>query len=63
MATRNRRTFSLQTPADLYKKLNFEALALHNNPPEDLEQRTYAVMNAITTAWQIKDWVSSRSPG
>ncbi|OAI63872.1 hypothetical protein RSP795_06685 [Ralstonia solanacearum] len=57
MATRNCRTFSLQTPADLYRKLNFEALELHNNPPDDLEQRAYAVMNAVTTAWQMKDWV------
>ncbi|ALX11471.1 hypothetical protein P350_07885 [Burkholderia cepacia JBK9] len=54
---RNRRTFSLQTPADLYRKLNFEALELHNNPPADLEHRAYAVMNAVTTAWQMKDWV------
>ncbi|CAG4890887.1 hypothetical protein [Paraburkholderia gardini] len=57
MATPNRRTFSLQTPADLYRKLNFEALELHNNPPNDLEHRAYAVMNAVTTAWQMKDWV------
>lgn len=57
MATPNRRTFSLQTPADLYRKLNFEALELHNDPPNDLEQRAYAVMNAVTTAWQMKDWV------
>jgi hypothetical protein len=57
MAAPNRRTFSLQTPADLYRKLNFEALELHNNPPNDLEQRAYAVMNAVTTAWQMKDWV------
>ena len=57
MATPNRRTFSLQTPADLYRKLNFEALELHNNPPNDLERRAYAVMNAVTTAWQMKDWV------
>jgi hypothetical protein len=57
MTTPNRRTFSLQTPADLYRKLNFEALELHNNPPDDLEQRAYAVMNAVTTAWQMKDWV------
>ncbi|MGN3967292.1 hypothetical protein ACS0ZG_36195, partial [Burkholderia gladioli] len=57
MATANPRTFSLQTPADLYRKLHFEALALHNNPPADLQQRAYAVMNAVTTAWQMKDWV------
>jgi hypothetical protein len=57
MATQNHRTFSLQTPADLYRKLHFEALNLHNSPPEDLEQRAYAVMNAVTTAWQMKDWV------
>ena len=57
MATPNRRTVSLQTPADLYRKLNFEALELHNNPPNDLERRAYAVMNAVTTAWQMKDWV------
>ena len=57
MATQNRRTFSLQTPADLYRKLHFEALELHNNPPDNLEQRAYAVMNAVTTAWQMKDWV------
>jgi hypothetical protein len=57
MATPNRRTFSLQTPADLYRKLNFEALELHNAPPNDLEQRAYAVMNAVTTAWQMKEWV------
>lgn len=57
MTAQNRRTFSLQTPADLYRKLNFEALELHHNPPADLEQRAYAVMNAVTTAWQMKDWV------
>ena len=57
MATTHHRTFSLQTPADLYRKLHFEALELHNNPPADLEQRAYAVMNAVTTAWQMKDWV------
>jgi hypothetical protein len=57
MATPNRRTFSLQTPAHLYRKLNFEALQLHNDPPDDLEQRAYAVVDAVTTAWQMKDWV------
>jgi len=57
MAVGNLRTFSLQTPADLYRKLRFEALELHNNPPVNLEQRAYAVMNAVTTAWQMKDWV------
>lgn len=56
-AAGNRRTFSLQTPADLYLKLHHEALALHNDPPADLTLRAYAVMNAITTAWQMKDWV------
>jgi hypothetical protein len=56
-APRNALTFSLQTPADLYRKLNFEGLALHNSPPGDLTQRAYAVMNAVTTAWQLKDWV------
>jgi hypothetical protein len=53
----NKRSFSLQTPADLYRKLHFEALALHNAPPEDLTERAYAVMNAVTTAWLMKDWV------
>lgn len=53
----NGRTFSLQTPADLYRKLRFEAMSLRQAPPDDLTQRAYAVMNAITTAWQMKDWV------
>jgi hypothetical protein len=59
MATtgRNPRTFSLQSPADLYRKINFEALTLRNHPPADLAQRAYAVMNAATSAWQMKDWV------
>src|SRR5471030_1799672 len=52
----NARTFSLQTPADLYRKMRFEAAALRQAPPEDLTERAYAVMNAVTTAWQMKDW-------
>jgi hypothetical protein len=56
-AAQNARTFSLQSPADLYRKLRFEARALHNHPPADLTQRAYAVMNAVTSAWQMKDWV------
>jgi len=55
--SRNTLTFSLQTPADLYRKLHFEALTLYNNPPADLTQRAYAIMNAVTSAWQLKDWV------
>ena len=57
MATRNQRTFSLQTPEDLYEKLHYEALLLYNQPPENLVHRAYAVMNTVTTAWQMKDWV------
>jgi len=53
----NARTFSLQSPADLHRKLRFEARALYNHPPADLTERAYAVMNAVTTAWQMKDWV------
>lgn len=53
----NARTFSLQTPADLYRKIHFEALALHNNPPADLTERAYGVMNTVTSAWQMKDWI------
>lgn len=53
----NQRTFKLQSPADLYRKINFEALALRNDPPADLARRAYAVMNAATSAWQMKDWV------
>jgi len=53
----NGRTFSLQTPCDLYRKLRFEAISLRQAPPDDLTERAYAVMNAITTAWQMKDWV------
>lgn len=49
----NTRTFSLKSPTDLYRKLRFEALALHNQPPIDLTERAYAV----TSAWQMKDWV------
>ena len=59
----NARTFSLQSPGDLYCKLNFEALALRNHPPADLDARAYAVMNAITTAWQMKDWVYAALAG
>lgn len=57
MVTQNHRTFSLQTPEDFYNKLHFEALALFNTPPENLEHRAYAIMNAIITAWQMKDWI------
>lgn len=53
----NARTFSLQTPADLFHKMRFEAGALRQAPPEDLTERAYAVMNAVTSAWQMKDWV------
>lgn len=53
----NARTFSLQTPADLYRKMRFEADTLRQAPPDDLTERAYAVMNAVTTAWQMKDWV------
>jgi hypothetical protein len=53
----NARTFSLQTPADLYRKLRSEAISLRQAPPDDVTERAYAVMNAITTAWQLKDWV------
>ncbi len=54
---RNTLTFSLQTPADLYRKLHFEALAIRNIPVGHLAERSYGVMNAVTTAWQMKDWV------
>ena len=53
----NARTFSLQTPADLFRKMRFEASALRQAPPDDLTERAYAVMNAVTSAWQMKDWV------
>lgn len=53
----NTRTFSLISPKDLYRKLRFEARALHNHPPTDLTERAYAVMNAVISAWQMKDWV------
>jgi hypothetical protein len=53
----NARTFSLQTPADLFRKMRFEAGALRQTPPADLTERAYAVMNAVTSAWQMKDWV------
>jgi hypothetical protein len=53
----NARTFSLQTPADLFRKMQFEAGALRLAPPDDLTQRAYAVMNAVTSAWQMKEWV------
>ena len=56
-ANLNGRTFSLQTPADLFRKMRFEARALREAPPEDLTERAYAVMNAVTSAWQMKDWV------
>lgn len=56
-AAQNARTFSLQSPADLYRKLRFEARTLHSHPPADLTERAYAVMNAVTSAWQMKDWV------
>lgn len=53
----NTRTFSLQTPADLFRKMRFEAGALRQAPPGNLTERAYAVMNAVTSAWQMKDWV------
>ena len=56
-AAQNTRTFSLKSPADLYRKIHFEALALRSNPPADLIERAYCVMNTVTSAWQMKDWV------
>lgn len=53
----NARTFSLQTPADLFRKMQFEARALRQPPPDDMTECAYAVMNAVTSAWQMKDWV------
>ncbi|MBA5640328.1 hypothetical protein H3H37_25025 [Duganella sp. LX20W] len=53
----NARTFCLQTPADLFRKMQFEAHTLRQAPPDDLSERAYAVMNAVTSAWQMKDWV------
>lgn len=53
----NARTFSLQTPADLFRKMQFEARTLRQAPPQDMTERAYAVMNAVTSAWQMKDWV------
>jgi hypothetical protein len=53
----NARTFSLLSPADLFRKLRFEARVLHHDAPADLTERAYAVMNAVTSAWQMKDWV------
>lgn len=53
----NARTFSLQPPADLFRKMQFEAGALRQAPPDDLTQRAYAVMNAVTSAWQMKECV------
>ncbi|MYM42161.1 hypothetical protein [Duganella qianjiadongensis] len=53
----NARTFSLQTPADLFRKMQFEARTLRQVPPDDMTERAYAVMNAVISAWQMKDWV------
>jgi len=58
-SNQNSLTFSLQTPAALYRKIRFEGFALFNNPPADLTHYTYGVMNAVTSAWQMKDWVYS----
>lgn len=33
LSNQNGLTFSLQTPADLYRKIQYEGLALYNNPP------------------------------
>jgi len=37
--------------------MRFEAATLRQAPPDNLTERAYAVMNAVTTAWQMKDWV------
>lgn len=60
---KNARTFSLQSSADLFRKLRFEARALQNSPTSDLTERAYAVMNAVTSAWQMKDWVYQELAG
>jgi hypothetical protein len=51
----NARTFSLQTPADLFRKMRFEADVLRQAPPDDLTERAYSVMNVVTSTWQMKD--------
>jgi hypothetical protein len=51
------KTFSLATPADLYRKIRHESYVLYNSPPDNLEERAYALMNGLTSAWQMKDWV------
>jgi hypothetical protein len=56
-SNQNSLTFSLQTPADLYRKIRFEGFVLFNNPPVDLTHYAYGVTNAVTSAWQMKDWV------
>lgn len=53
----NARTFSLQTLADLFRKMRFEAGALRQAPPDDLTERAYAVMTADASVWQMKDLV------
>ncbi|MDE2441720.1 MAG: hypothetical protein KGP14_11910 [Betaproteobacteria bacterium] len=37
--------------------MQFEARTLRQAPPVDMTERAYAVMNAVTSAWQMKDWV------
>jgi len=54
---RTDKTFFIRTPADLLEKLRWEANALWDAPPYDLQQRAYMVMNCAITAWQMKDWV------
>lgn len=36
--------------------MRFEAATLRQAPPDDPTERAYSVMNAVTTAWQMKDW-------
>ncbi len=52
-----KRPFSLRSPVDLYRKIHFESEELRTHPSIDRTKRAYAVMNTVTSAWQMKDWL------
>jgi hypothetical protein len=54
---RTDKTFFVRTPADLLKKLYWEANTIWVAQSFDLQGRAYMVMNCAITAWQMKDWV------
>ena len=51
------KTFGINGPGDLLKKLEWEIQALRNTPKSDLTGLCYHAFNGVVTAWHMGDWV------